>query len=275
MFFSYFLALWLYAGWHLLHVEGNCEETWTVIAESLEAGSSAHLSHMAGGQGPSSDLTTPPNIPCLPGEDQVPIQPGMDSMNTQPLLQVLAVILTEDFVSVCVLQLSPGWGHPGFSPLPDLLFFSSLCVDRGPTPMILRQWLVSVHWVCTEGPSLNRTLLCLTCPLQGRCLLHASRLPSPEGKNIVKYCLFLPSLEAPSGSHQSQNCDTSGTCSWVIILGYVECFPLSWAKSITGWNSGLAFWVRGNKIWVRDLALGLACLCLLSQLHLFELLVPW
>lgn len=80
------------------------------------------------------------------------------------------MIPTEDFVSFCVLQLSPGWGQPGFSPLPDMLCFSSLCVDRGPTSMILRQWLVSVHWVCTEGPSQNRTLLCLTCPLQGQVL---------------------------------------------------------------------------------------------------------
>lgn len=70
VFFWYFPALWLYAGWRLLYTEGNCEdipELWRLKAWRLIQVHSSLTWWEP--QGPGSDLTTPPNIPCLPGED--------------------------------------------------------------------------------------------------------------------------------------------------------------------------------------------------------------
>lgn len=147
---------------------------------------------------------------------------------------VLNVIPVKDFVRVCVLQtqLPSGWEQPGFPLLPAFLLLGMQTTSpRDPGTELRKCWWCKSKWDVPE-------VLYVIWHLQGHRLLNTTCLSPPEDqgvtleKNILKWYLFLPSPEPPSGSHQSWRCDTSGTRSWVNIWGHIAKLSSGLTKSI-------------------------------------------
>lgn len=184
--------------------------------------------YMVGPPQAGSALATPPEHPWPPRSNSAP----------EGCVCPSSVSLCDSCKGFCQglcaakAQIPSGWEQPGFPLLPAfLLLVMQMTSPHDPGTMLRKCWWCKSKWDVPE-------VLYLIWCLQGHRLLHTMCLPSPEDqgvtsdKTMLKWCLFLPSPEPPSGSHQSRRCDSSGTCSWVIIWGHIAKLSSGLTKSV-------------------------------------------